>query len=387
METCKVTPALLARGSETPHMNHHPLPRYALENLDYGMTIGHAVTRGGSIYVCWIGGGDNPKAFALLTRSTDGGKHYEQPMLVIDPHDDTLPCPRCTIVCALFCDPLGRLWLFFNQALQHFDGKGSDWYIRCDNPDAAQPQWSEPQYFSYGCTLNKPAIRRDGSWLVPVSLWKRYHITDPFKEAYHELDGERLAHVFETRDQGRTWQRLGGVDFPDSRFDEHMMLERSDGSLWMLARVKDGLMESFSQDGGRTWSVPQWAGVQSVSARFHLRRLPSGRVLLIKHGLQPALPAARREELTAFLSEDEGRTFPYALLLDERFEVSYPDADVAPDGAIYVSYDRNRAVDGEILMARIREEDILAGNIVCRDSYLKRVILSPGRAPGKHSDK
>lgn len=189
--------------------------------------------------------------------------------------------------------------------------------------------------------------------------------------------------MFESRDQGATWTQLGGVHFPDSRFDEHMMIEREDGSIWMLGRIKDGLMESFSYDGGRTWTEAQRAAVQSVSARFHLRRLPSGRILLIKHGPKAEEAAARREELTAFLSEDDGKTFPYALMLDERFEVSYPDADIGLDGEIYISYDRNRAIDGEIIMACIREEDILAGKLVNEKSYLKRVVVAPGRAPGK----
>ena len=383
MEAYEVTQELLERGSEVPYINHSPLPHYALKDQNYGMTIGHAVTKAGNIYVCWIGGGDDPQAYTLLARSTDGGKSFSEPMLVIDPHDDSLPVPRCSIVCTLFCDEMGRLWLFFNQTLQHFDGKSSNWYIRCDNPDDETPVWSEPKYFSYGCTLNKPLVRKDGSWLLPVSLWKRYHITAPFKEEYKELDEERLAHVFESRDQGATWTQLGGVHFPDSRFDEHMMIEREDGSIWMLGRIKDGLMESFSYDGGRTWTEAQRASVQSVSARFHLRKLPSGRILLIKHGPKAEEAAARREELTAFLSEDDGKTFPYALLLDERFEVSYPDADIGLDGEIYISYDRNRAIDGEIIMACIREEDILAGKLVNEKSYLKRVIVAPGRAPGK----
>ena len=104
---------------------------------------------------------------------------------------------------------------------------------------------------------------------------------------------------------------------------------------------------------------------------------------MIKHGQKATEAAARRQEMTAFLSEDDGKTFPYALLLDERFEVSYPDADVGLEGEIYITYDRNRAIDGEITMACIREEDILAGKLVNEKSYLKRVIVAPGRAPGK----
>lgn len=378
MSTFQVTQALLDKGVETPTINHAPLPRYALENLDYGMTIGVAVTQKGAIYACWVAGGDNPKAFFLLSRSVDGGRTFSQPMLVIDPHDERLPYPRCTIVGTLFNDPSGRLWLFFNQSLQHFDGRSGSWYIRCDDPDAEKPVWSEPRYIWHGAILNKPVVVGD-EWLLHISLWQRYHISEPFKDCFHDLDDERMAHVFSSHDRGESWQRLGGVRFPESRFDEHMLIKRRDGVLYMLGRVRDGLMSSESFDAGYTWTKPVRAGVQSVSARFCLKTLASGRVLLIKHGIQPELAPPRREQLTAFLSEDDGKTWPYALMLDERFEVSYPDADQRADGRIFITYDRNRTVDGEILLASITESDILAGELISPESFLRRVILAPGK--------
>ena len=48
------------------------------------------------------------------------------------------------------------------------------------------------------------------------------------------------------------------------------------------------------------------------------------------------------------------------MLLDERTGVSYPDGFEAPDGMIHILYDRNRATDAEILMAKFREEDVTA---------------------------
>lgn len=47
-----------------------------------------------------------------------------------------------------------------------------------------------------------------------------------------------------------------------------------------------------------------------------------------------------RSHLTAMLSEDDGETWPYTLLLDERNEVSYPDAKEADNGYIYVTRDK-----------------------------------------------
>ena len=76
-------------------------------------------------------------------------------------------------------------------------------------------------------------------------------------------------------------------------------------------------------------------------------------------------------QLTAWLSEDDGKTWKGGLMLDERKGISYPDGFQAPDGTIYISYDRNRATDGEILLARFTEEDILARKLVGPKSKLR----------------
>ncbi len=62
-------------------------------------------------------------------------------------------------------------------------------------------------------------------------------------------------------------------------------------------------------------------------------------------------------------------------MLDERKGISYPDGFQAPDGTIYISYDRNRATDGEILLARFTEEDVLAKELVGPKSKLKMLDL------------
>ncbi|MBL8829382.1 MAG: exo-alpha-sialidase [Planctomycetaceae bacterium] len=49
------------------------------------------------------------------------------------------------------------------------------------------------------------------------------------------------------------------------------------------------------------------------------------------------------------------------MLLDDRLQVSYPDAVETPDGKLYIIYDRGRTSHREILMAITTEADILAG--------------------------
>jgi hypothetical protein len=84
----------------------------------------------------------------------------------------------------------------------------------------------------------------------------------------------------------------------------------------------------------------------------------------------------------AFLSPDDGKTWKGGLMLDERSGVSYPDAIQSGDGSIYVLYDRNRATDSEILMAKFTEEDVMAKKTVHPQSRLKMMVhkaLGPKR--------
>ena len=64
------------------------------------------------------------------------------------------------------------------------------------------------------------------------------------------------------------------------------------------------------------------------------------------------------------------------ILLDERAGVSYPDISEGPDGVIYVHYDFDRYRAAEILLARLREEDLMAGKIVAPGSALRNVVKS-----------
>jgi len=359
-----------------PKLNTSPLPDYDYDRLDYGMTIGIERTPKGRLWACWVAGGDSPKAFFVLATSDDDGHSWSKPRLVVDAHSKNLPMDRSVLVGNLWTDPLGRLWLFFDQSMDMFDGRAGVWAAICEDPDADRPLWSAPRRLWHGVMLNKPTVLSAGEWMLPISLDQREGF-GPFQGLFKELDPLRGANVFVSSDQGATWQRRGAVRFPNPDWHEHMIVERKDGTLWMLARTAKGIMQSTSADGGRTWSEPtEPPGIRQPNARFFIRRLATGRLLLVKHG--DAVDSHQgRVKLSAWLSDDDGRTWQGGLILDERPGVSYPDGFQAPNGTIYISYDRNRATDGEILLARFTEEDVLARKLVGPSSRLKMLISRP----------
>jgi len=272
-----VTQELLNSIHVTPQLILDPFPAYAQKYLPFAMAASIESTRGGRLWTCWAGGQDGPNAYLLASFSDDEGKSWRDPVFVIDPQAHGLKMG--TRLGAFWCDPRGRLWLFFHQSVGMFDGSCSNWYVRCDDPDAENPVWTEPVYFGFGASLNKPVVRRNGEWILPVLLWERWHVDKPFADCYRELDAVRGANVFVSDDEGGHWRFRGGTIFTDSCFNE-------------------------------------------------------------------------------------------------RGKVSYPDIAQAPNGVIYVHYDRDRNGAAEILFARFREEDVQAGKLVSEGAALKNLVKS-----------
>ena len=149
-------------------------------------------------------------------------------------------------------------------------------------------------------------------------------------------------------------------------------VQRKDGSLWMLIRTSYGIGESVSNDRGETWSDFVPSSIQHPSARFFVRRLSSGNLLLVKHG--QINERIGRSHLTAFLSEDDGFTWEGGLLLDERSGVSYPDGQQYSDGVIHIIYDYSRTSAREILIANFTEDDVIKGDAASESVSLQMIV-------------
>lgn len=366
-------------GLIPPLINTSPLPKYDYDQLDYGMNMGIEKTSKGRFWACWTAGGDDPSSFMLAASSDDRGVTWSKPRVVIDAQDSTIGRFRAVQNGNLWTDPLGHLWFFFDQSMTDFDGRAGLWYTKCENPDSDTPLWSPAKRIWHGTAKSKPIVLSSGEWILPVSLLNRGIIDKHpgyYLNAYQELDSFRMANVFVSTDQGKTWTRRGGVQFPDPSFDEHHIVEKNDGILWMTARTNNGIWQSFSDDKGKSWSAPS-KFLEHVSSRHFIRRLKTGRLLLVKHGNLNE-NTKKRSHLMAFLSEDDGRTWlEGGLLLDDRSSISYPDGFQDDDGTIYVTYDYKRQTHGQVFMARFTEKDILEHAFNTYRSLPKIIIYRP----------
>jgi predicted neuraminidase len=317
----------------------------------------------GRVFSSWFTGGPkepSPENIVLLCYSDDQAKTFTPPQIMAEPKNGT----RCFDP-TLWIDPKGRLWYIFNRGNQ--DTAVHDVHARiCDDLDATPPVFG-PEFRvgyegPYAFRMNKPTVLSTGEWIMPVT-----HATEPIHAWFPFAD--QLQGVGISNDEGKTWKLHGALSMPKWAL-ECMITELKDGRLWLLSRTGSGfLWESHSSDKGRTWAEPKATRISNPGSRFFIRRLASGNLLLINH-----YKFKGRSHLYAQLSTNDGQKWNEGLLLDERSGVSYPDGVQDKDGLIWITYDRDRQGDGEILLAKFKEEDVLAGKNVSGAVVLKQSI-------------
>lgn len=354
--------------------------RYYPEVDDYSMSAGMAMTPNGRIWLAWFAHEDGDQTVLILAYSDNEGKTFSKPQFIVDPGFVSGGLHISCVVANLWTAPDGRLFLFAMQSIGLHDCRAGSWQAICENPDSNTPQWSTPERVWHGAPLNKPTVLENGTWILPVALWAR-HLgytekscnTCRQSDIFHELDDRRGTNILASNDKGKTWELRGNMrNEKDPCYDEPMVIERKDKSLLLYTRDNHGMTQSVSKDEGYTWSKPVKTPFTSASARFFFSKLQSGKLLLVKYS-NPKF-TEQRSHLTAYISDNDGESWKGGLLLDERTPISYPDGFQAPDGRIFVQYDRKREF-GEILLSVFTEEDVLAGKDVSGKVILKHPMI------------
>lgn len=389
-----------------PSLNLNPGPEYAEWTRSYQGMPSIERMANGRLWAAWTSGGINegPANYVVVVTSTDDGRSWSKPILTIDP-----PGNVTAFVPILWRDPNDRLWLFWNQGYgAWWDGRGGAWATAAQRAESSNPQWGEIHRIADGWLGGKPIVLQTGDWLLPVFVshapsqlaeeneYYRLGLTPCVIDVLsHDLGSLKGANVYRSTDQGLTWSYHGqanrALDSQESGSEdliEHLVIERRDGTLWMLIRTSPGIGESVSSDGGRTWTLVKSSGIRHPLSRFFIRRLSSGRLLMVRHD-PPEITypddyndcedcgELNRSHLKAFVSDDDGRSWNDGLLLDERETVSYPDGIDAQDGRIFIIYDRNRYTDREVWMAVFTERDVLAGSCVSENCRLRVAVSKP----------
>ncbi len=272
-------------------------------------------TKGGLV-AAWFGGTDekNPDVGIWVSRYDKNGwsKVVEVANGVQQP-DLRYPCWNPV----LFQPERGPLLLFYKVG-----PTPSTWWGMLTTSTDGGVTWSRPSRLPDGILgpiKNKPVQLRDGSILCGSST---------------EHAGWRV-HMERTSDLGKTWQKTEPLnDRNEFGAIQPAILVHPSGAIQILCRSRQGkITESWSSDGGRTWSAMKITSLPNPSAGIDAMILKDGRALVVYNHTTRG-----RSPLNIAVSSD-GKIWKAALTLeDQPGEYSYPAVIQTGDGLVHVTY-------------------------------------------------
>lgn len=133
-----------------------------------------------------------------------------------------------------------------------------------------------------------------------------------------------------TRDGGATWDVSGAMDTGG----QPTAVQRSDGSLLCYLRNRPFILQSESNDKGKTWTPTKPSALPCPGAGMAMCRLRNGHFVLV-YNSNPEF----RTPLSVAISRDDGTTWSRPVDLESNpGEYAYPCAIETSDGRIHVSY-------------------------------------------------
>ena len=364
-----------------PYIVHHPGEEVSEAHRAWQGCPTIARTQGGRLFAGWYTGGMFEPCinnYNVLIQSDDDGKTWSTPILAV--YSDYEHMHR-NIDIQLWIDEKNRLWVMWTHSPYYADSKEAtirtpfswDYHkeftgveaMVCNDPDADELVWEAPRVICGGFLRCRPLIRKNGDYIVPAYDW------------IHE---DRYILRF-SKDRGETFEDVLAAEKPQNHvFDETMVYEVGE-RLCMMARTNLGYyLWSDSADDGKTWSRPI-EYQKAPSTRFFIARLSGGQLVYVRN-----ISDTKRQGMKVCLSEDDGKTWPWELVLDTRENVSYPDLAEGENGTLYILHDCERdnryhldqetwtsTAAKEILLSKITVDDIYAGRL-SEGSYTARVI-------------
>lgn len=268
------------------------------------------------VYTRFSGGGSDHDAADLVSRtSNDNGKTWSDRDAVVVPNEGGWNVMSVSLL-RLADD---RIALFYIQKNSLSDCRP---VVRFSSDEANT--WSPPtdiipdSQIGYYVLNNDRVIQlQNGRLIVPVALHNRPDWKQP------DWKGEITCYLSD--DSGATWRRSKTMqqasDAAGGRVSaqEPGVVELNDGQVLMWVRTTSGFQyQSYSSDGGETWSAFEPTNIASPNSPATIERIPSTGDLLLVWNDHEQLPVNERKLRTPYavaISKDEGKTWRHKKIL------------------------------------------------------------------------
>lgn len=286
------------------------------------------------IIAAWFGGSHEKNKDVGIWVSHLANEQWSSPVEVANGiQNDDLRYPCWNPV--LFQPADGPLLLFYKV--------GPDpraWWGEMITSDDHGHTWSAPHKLGesrlgpvIGPVKNKPIQLADGSLLCPSST-EKIENGQTFWKVHFEL----------SNDMGKSWQVIGPIN-DGIAFDviQPSILTYKNGAMQILCRsIQDVIAESWSEDGGKTWSEIAATTLPNPSAGTDAVTLDDGRQLLVYNHSDRRKRSPGRKILNVAISLDGKSWKPVMTLENQRGEYSYPAVIQSSDGLVHISYTYDR---------------------------------------------
>lgn len=300
--------------------------------------------------------------------SSDSGRNWSDPRPLFGDKDNlkvsnerALLRTRSGVLIAAFMNLNERKWTWQNE-LHDAPGAQLPTYVMRSLDDGRTWRDVQKMHDDWSGAVRDMIQSEDGR--VIFTAMKMRH--DP---------GRHSVLTYSSTDDGLTWSPSNLIDLGGrghhGGVTEPTITQLRDGRFWMLIRSNWGqFLSGYSSDGGRYWSVIQPSGIAASSAPAMLKRLASGRLLLIWNrpfpegqdswqlsggdGFWSDTPVSNyREQLSLALSDDDGKTWssPVVIARQPKTWLAYPYVFEFQPGVLWLT-----TMQGGVRV-ELREED------------------------------
>ncbi|MHC4526302.1 MAG: exo-alpha-sialidase [Planctomycetota bacterium] len=282
----------------------------------------------GDLLCLWYGGSyeaaDDQKLW--LARRKKGRRTWGRPEAIAG--NSLTPAGNAII----FTDGIGRVWVLWGKKIgdrprrRGSGGTGRIMYrISADNGYI----WTEEKIFGRELGV------RDGWGLRHVPPWlSTGEMCLALSGLKDQGDDLKSLYIMKTADNGKMWE----TSAPYRGGSQPTVIERDDGSLFVMMRGKPIIKQALSKDGGKTWSEAKESVLPNPNAGIAMCKLKNGHVVLVFNNTSKG-----RSPLNIVRSLDGGRTWETPLALETNpGEYSYPCVIQASNGSIQISYTYRR---------------------------------------------